>query len=118
MPFCRLVSLFLQVHGYAMRILLPLVLFILSLSARAESVNYCYDAQANAGWKEQLSKNPNDNIIMGLFALRMGLCQLVDGGVLTVDRATAIFEASRVNAVRDREKEEDRNEVTPEYWTG
>jgi hypothetical protein len=46
-----------------------------------------------------------------LFALRLGLCQLVDAGLLTLDRATTIFEQERQGALieRQREQDEERN---------
>jgi hypothetical protein len=74
-------------------------------SQAEESPNYCLDPQANSEWATLLSKNPNDDIVARLFALRIGLCELVSRKIITLDRATDIFEPERDKAVRERKQE-------------
>jgi hypothetical protein len=48
---------------------------------------------------------------MNLFALRLGLCQLVDSGQLDLDRATEIFEQARRGAVMERRREKQKRQA-------
>ena len=54
----------------------------------------------------ELENAPEDSVLTELFALRQGLCQMVDAGALSVDKATAIFERARSKAAVERRKEE------------
>jgi hypothetical protein len=71
-------------------------------------VNYCRDAEANQQWGKLIEEAPGDaDLLMRLFALRLGLCQLVDSGQLDLDRATEIFELARRGAMIERKWEEE-----------
>jgi hypothetical protein len=50
--------------------------------AAADGTNYCHDPQANQEWGRLIEEAPGDDLLMRLFALRLGLCQLVDSGQL------------------------------------
>lgn len=63
--------------------------------ASASETNYCHDPETNKTWKELLVKGYDNDRMIQLYALRDGLCDLVDEKVLTVKRATLIFERER-----------------------
>ena len=73
-----------------------LLLFCIGVGDAAETEpNYCNDSASEAQWQELLAKNPADYDLQALHALRSGLCQKVDRGVLTVPEATKVFERAR-----------------------
>ena len=85
--------------------MLVIFFFIASSSYASESPNYCLDPQTNSEWTAMLSNNPGDDSIAKLFALRIGLCELVRRNIITLDRATDIFENERGEAVIERKRE-------------
>jgi hypothetical protein len=72
-----------------------------------EQPNYCHDTEVNQQWSRLVQEAPSDDILMRLFALRLGLCQLVNAGLLDLDRATEIFEQVRMGAAVERRHEEE-----------
>jgi len=91
-----------------------LIFFLVASSSFAdESPNYCLDPQTNSEWTALLSGNPNDDSITKLFALRIGLCELVRRNITTLDRATVLFEKERGKAVMERKREilEEKNKT-------
>jgi hypothetical protein len=50
-----------------------LIFGVLSASF-AESENYCHDQESWKEWEALVEKNPNDNEVQTLHALRIGLC--------------------------------------------
>ncbi|WP_319550382.1 hypothetical protein [Desulfogranum marinum] len=63
--------------------------------------NYCRDEASWFEWHSLLEKHPDDNSIIYLYALRRGLCSMVESGNLEVDRATDIFEKARQSVMDD-----------------
>jgi len=57
-----------------------------------------------------LSQAPRDNLVVHLFALRIGLCELVKRKIIDLDRATEVFEKARVDAVVERRGDELRQQ--------
>lgn len=53
---------------------------------------YCLDGHAGPHWEHVLHTSPHDDALVALFALRQGLCQLVEAGKLDLDRALRIFQ--------------------------
>jgi hypothetical protein len=85
--------------------------------AAADEPNYCHDPQVNQEWGRLIEEAPGDDLLMRLFALRLGLCQLVDSGQLDLERATEIFEQARRGAAMERRQEEEQ-ERRPDQRTG
>jgi hypothetical protein len=94
-----------------------LALTVAPHTAAGEPVNYCHDPQANQEWGELIEEAPGDDLLMRLFALRLGLCQLVGSGQLDLDRATSIFEQARAGALIERRRQEEQ-ERQPDQRTG
>lgn len=72
-----------------------------------KETNYCKDQTSWQEWHELLKKYPDDDSIHALYALRMGMCSMVESGTLTLDRATRIFERMRESVIENK-KEQDR----------
>ena len=80
---------------------------LFSFSAFADdSANYCLDPETNQQWAQMLMDSPDDDSVAKLFALRLGLCQLVEKELITLERATDLFEIERDEVVRQRAVEE------------
>jgi hypothetical protein len=61
--------------------LLALTLLLASCSTHGdESDNYCNDAETNQQWARLLMKSPDGPMTIRLYALRDGLCDMVDRG--------------------------------------
>ena len=90
-----------------MRRLMVLLLLLMACSnvQAAGSKNYCLDQQVNSEWAGILARSPDDQIVIRLFALRIGLCELVKRKVVALDKATEIFEHERNKAVNERKHE-------------
>jgi hypothetical protein len=58
----------------------------------AEETNYCHDPEAEAQGLALRAENPKDCELYALHALRIGLRQRVDQGMLTVEETPIIFE--------------------------
>ena len=92
-------------------ILLSVLILVVPIAGLAEEqANYCLDPETNAEWVQMLSKSPNDDLIAELFALRIGLCELVKREVISLDRATGIFEAARGRGISERKREQLRQQ--------
>ncbi|MCF7821476.1 MAG: hypothetical protein K9M17_03420 [Mariprofundaceae bacterium] len=68
----------------------------------ADSPNYCLEPETNATWSGMLADSPDDDLVARLFALRIGLCELVRREAISLERATGIFEETRAMALRER----------------
>ena len=82
--------------------------FAFNDSPCAESQNYCHDQRSWQEWDALVEKNPNDNEVQALHALRIGLCAKVDRGQISLDRATEIFESAREAIVQKRKEDQKR----------
>ena len=82
-----------------------------SLEATPESLNnhtpenYCYDATENANWRTALKRFPNDSVLLRLYALRQGLCDMVDENIIPLDVAILLFEEERERWITEYRKE-------------
>lgn len=91
-------------------VLTSILLFVslaMSFSGLAQEKNYCDDPEAKAEWQALLKKYPGDQEVNVLHALRIGLCEKIDRGQVSVDDATKIFESARqaiVDRIERREK--------------
>ena len=75
-------------------------------SAADRETNYCDDPAAEGQWQELLAKNPTDYDLQALHALRIGLCEKVERGDLTVPQATQVFERARAALVSQKVEQE------------
>lgn len=62
-----------------------------------------YHCKNQASWQEWhalLEKHPNDDSVYTLYALRLGLCSMVEAGNIDKDRAVKIFEGMRGTVIQ------------------
>ena len=74
---------------------LSLALLAAGTAWAAEEKNHCHDQASWHEWHQLLENNAEDDRIFGLYAMRRGLCGMVEDGTLDIDRATFIFETAR-----------------------
>ena len=86
------------------RIMAIMYLWAAGVSFAAEQ-NYCHDEASWAEWHRLLVDNPADDGVYGLYALRRGLCGMVEAGAIDQARATRIFEAAREELIGKRIEE-------------
>ncbi len=76
--------------------LLALMVLLASCSVYGEEPdNYCLDAEVNQKWTRLFMKSSDDPMTIRLYALRDGLCSMVDRGQVKLGVAIAIFEDAR-----------------------
>jgi hypothetical protein len=75
-------------------------------STFAETENYCNDKAAALAWDQLVKVSPNDLELQRLHALRLGICEKIEKGSLSLDQGMTIFEAERERAVQKRDREE------------
>jgi len=69
-----------------------------------ETPNYCHDAAKNADWEIAIKRFPNDTVLLRLYALRRGLCAMIDEGRISLDLAIDLFEGGREQGIQERHK--------------
>ena len=88
--------------------------WLLSMSAWASpgassSQNYCDDP---AGWQSMeglLQSAPGDELVIKLFALRLGLCQMIKDKKIDAQVGIDLFETERQRAIDRRTLEEQQS---------
>ncbi len=65
-----------------------LLLLTVPLSAQADATNDCKNPDATIQWEQLAKKYPDDMAIHRLHALRLGLCEKVERGDVTVEHDT------------------------------
>jgi len=87
-------------------------LLLLNLSALPSSVvgdepaNHCHKPEVAAQWEQLLANSPKDPIVVRLYALRKGLCHMIDEGLVDLDQAIDIFNPEHARGVMERLKED------------
>lgn len=76
---------------------------------QAEPANTCHEPASQRQWLDLLAKHPADPLTVRLYALRVGLCQMIDQQLITVKQAALLLEQERARAIG--EAEENRRET-------
>ena len=76
-----------------------LACFLLITSAQAQQ-HYCDDPVQWAEWQTAVEQHPDDDDLLAVYALRLGLCQQIRAGKLEANRAMNIFEDFMAALVR------------------
>lgn len=83
-----------------------LVVLALSVPALAEeSRSRCHDPATVADWEKLLSGKPRDPVVVRLYALRRGLCIMINDGLVEPEQAIEIFNQEHARGVVARYKE-------------
>jgi hypothetical protein len=88
----------------------PLLILVICSFVYAESENYCHSEKSWKEWNALVAKNPNDEEVQALHALRIGLCAKVNRGGITLEQATRIFEGIREGLVQKRKEDQKREQ--------
>lgn len=75
---------------------------------KSDPDNYCYQREA---WDkiEKLRRDaPNDPLVIRMYAMRKGLCAMIEEGKITREQGTEIFELERSRAIIERQQDETR----------
>ena len=67
-----------------------------------EPTNHCYKREIAARWQQLLIDWPKDPVVIGLYALREGLCQMIDDGLVDLEQAIDIFNREHARGVMER----------------
>lgn len=70
----------------------------------AEEDNHCHDKETNLRWELLAKNNPDDDGMISLHALRIGLCIKIEMGDITVDKASKILESARQELIKKHNK--------------
>lgn len=94
---------------------LCLVLLPVVAAAQENETNHCNDPDSWVKWQELLQKNPDDDGIHTAYALRIGLCQMIEKKEIELARATKIFEEYMNSLIAAKkalnEKEEPKGKI-------
>lgn len=74
-------------------------------TALAGDENSCHDSESNREWAKLAQQHHRYDDWQRLFALRVGLCVMVEQGELSVGRASDIFERERKQAIEEIRKQ-------------
>ena len=91
-------------------VLAIVVAFVLmTANAAAGTVNFCHDESTWQQWIELVRKNPGDDQLQMLHALRIGLCIKIEQGSISFDRANQLFNRAHESSIEQRRQEEERS---------
>jgi hypothetical protein len=73
----------------------------------AEYENICHDQPIWDRIAALLAKAPNDSLVIRSYALRLGICRLIEEKKITLEQGAEIFEVERQRMVMERAREEE-----------
>lgn len=76
------------------------------LVSATESINYCHDKAKNKHWEQVIKQHKGDKMLQTLYALRRGLCTMIDEGKIGLDDAIDLFEEHRNRMLPSSDPEE------------
>ncbi len=88
---------------------LLILLVIIATTVEAQEIkNYCHDQAVWAEWDKQLEKAQGHSDFKALYALRTGLCTMIERKQISINEAAKIFEKAREDLIEEKEKERKR----------
>ena len=85
-----------------LQILISATLMVAIQATNAAEVNHCSDPQVVQSWQQKIDNYPSDPLVQKLFALRKGLCSMVDEGTIELAAAVRLFNREQGEAVLER----------------
>lgn len=70
------------------------------------SENYCHDQSIWAEIDALRKAHPDDTLVIRTYAMRLGLCTLIDDGKISLETGIEIFMMERQRAIAERAQEE------------
>lgn len=62
-----------------------------SLMFAQQSQNYCHDKESNEQWNKMVEKYPQDYALQAVHAIRIGLCEKIDRGEISLEEGVIWF---------------------------
>ena len=84
----------------------PLFAFADDGKEEQESKNYCHSQENKQQFDQMLSEYPKDQGVVKLYALRVGLCGMIDKGQIDLDTGIDIWELERSKITIERTNDE------------
>jgi len=81
-----------------------------------EPVNHCHKPEVEAQWQQLLADSPEDAVVIRLYALRDGLCHMVDEGLVDLEQAIDIFNREHARSVMGQVKEDNEKPWDLALW--
>jgi hypothetical protein len=75
---------------------------------KADPDNYCYQQKAWDDIEKLRQEAPNDPLVIRMYAMRKGLCMLIEEGKIPFEQGIEIFELERSRTLIERQQEETR----------
>ena len=69
---------------------------------------WCLNPEINRNWGQLITKSLHDPAIVRLFALRNGLCQMLENGMIEKDFAAGLWNEAHEWELEQRRKEEEQ----------
>lgn len=96
------------------RVACPLLLALLLVNAgravaeESQSENYCHDPAIWAKIDDLLKQHPRDPLVIRSYALRLGICRLIDDGKISLEQGIELFDLEKRRAIMERGAEAER----------
>lgn len=75
---------------------------------KADSDNYCYQRKAWDDIEKLRRDAPSDPLVIRMYAMRKGLCEMIEEGKITREQGTEIFELKRSRSIIERQQDENK----------
>lgn len=85
--------------------------FSVTINADDQTKNYCHDPKNKKEFADLLSKNANDDGVIKLYALRDGLCGMIDDKKISLEKGIDLWELERSKIVIERLDDAKKNEL-------
>lgn len=79
-------------------------------AADESAVNYCHDQAAWDKIDTLLKRFPNDQLLIRSYAMRVGICRLIDEKKISLEAGIEVFDIERQRAVMERGMEDARRQ--------
>lgn len=90
--------------------LLSVPLFLTDQTIAQQRQNYCNDQAVWQEWHDVLKRNPDDDSVHMAYALRLGLCKMIESGEIDNDRAIRLFQEFMDSLIESKKGLAERDE--------
>lgn len=75
--------------------------------------DHCHDQEAWRRIEDFLRQHPRDPLVIRTYALRLGICQLMDTKKITLEQGIELFDLERQRVLMERQQEEANRQRKP-----
>ena len=84
------------------QIMIGVAMILAIQGVNSAEINHCSDPEVAQSWQQKIETYPSDPLVQKLFALRKGLCSMVDEGTIELAAAVRLFDREQGEAVLER----------------